>query len=151
MCAPSAKNRFMKKRVTYEIRGQIERNCFFRVGTALVRMEFTGGSVNSAGVTPAQFVTENPVYQRAIENSADFRSGVIKRGAVHVIEEPDDAKPASEEEKKTLAVYSDVSNIQQARAVLMSEEYGCTLSDLQNKASVRAKADEKGVSFPNWL
>lgn len=141
----------MKKRVTYEIRGQIERNCFFRVGTALVRMEFTGGAVNSAGVTPAQFVTENPVYQRAIENSADFRSGVITRGAVHVIEEPDNAKPVLNEEKDAKTVFPDVSNIQQARAVLMSKEYGCTLSELQNKAAIRAKADEKGVSFPNWL
>ena len=72
----------MKQRITYEIRGQIERNCFFRIGSALVRMEFTGGAVNSAGIVPAQYITDNPLYQRAIENSADFRNGVIKRGSV---------------------------------------------------------------------
>ena len=37
----------MKKRITYEIHGQIERNSYFRVGKALVRIEFTGGAINS--------------------------------------------------------------------------------------------------------
>ena len=40
---------------------------------------------------------------------------------------------------------------QQARAVLMGEPYKCSLSQLQNKHAVRAKAEELGISFPNWL
>ena len=69
----------MKKRVTYEIHGQIERNSYFRIGKALVRIEFTGGSINSTGVIPAQYTTENALFQSAIENSEAFRTGEIKR------------------------------------------------------------------------
>ena len=38
-----------------------------------------------------------------------------------------------------------------ARSILMGEPYKVPLSELQNKVAVRAKADELGVSFPNWL
>ncbi|MBQ3539074.1 MAG: hypothetical protein IJA46_04515 [Bacteroidaceae bacterium] len=143
----------MKQRITYEIRGQIERNCFFRIGSALVRMEFTGGAVNSAGIVPAQYITDNPLYQRAIENSADFRNGVIKRGSVVNIDkadenEPTDASVVMSEDENT---YHDVTNTQQARAILMAEPYKCPLSELQNKVSVRAKAQELGVKFPDWI
>ncbi len=144
----------MKKRITYEIRGQVERNCFFRVGKALVRVEFSGGAVNSAGITPAQYVTDNPLYQRAIENSADFRNGIIKRGVVDVLD--DDGKIVDEdkqeaEEQAEENLFPNVNNTQQARAVLMGKPYCCPLSQLQNKHAVRAKAEELGISFPNWL
>lgn len=142
----------MKQRIIYEIHGQIERSCFFRIGAAMVRVEFTGGAVNSAGIQPAQFVTDNPLYQHAIENSADFRNGVIKRGMVHNIEEIEktSADSLTESSGNDDMVYPDVTNVQQARAVLMAAPYSCPLSDLQNKVSVQAKADELGILFPNW-
>ena len=143
----------MKKRITYEIRGQIERNCFFRIGSAMVRVEFSGGAVNSAGIVPAQYSTDNPLYQSAIENSADFRNGVIKRGVEQIIEEDaqGDEPATAVEEKADENCFPLVANTQQARAVLMAEPYKCQLSELQNKHSVRSKADELGVKFPNWL
>lgn len=143
----------MKKRIIYEIRGQIERNCFFRIGASMVRVEFTGGAVNSAGIVPAQFVTDNPLYQRAIENSADFRNGVIKQG--HVQEIPDenccDVAETTDNENVDTDLYPDVTNTQQARAILMAPPYSLPLSELQNKTSVRNKAQELNVTFPNWL
>ena len=140
----------MKKRITYEIHGQIERNSYFRIGKALVRIEFTGGAINSTGVYPAQYVTDNPLFQKAIENSDAFRNGEIKRGRVEVIDgEEESVQPAAEE--SNVAVVSEVTNIQQARAVLMAEPYNCTLSELQNKNAVKCAAQSKGVSFPNWL
>lgn len=142
----------MKQRIIYEIHGQIERNCFFRIGAAMVRVEFTGGAVNSAGIQPAQFVTDNPLYQHAIENSADFRNGIIRRGMVQDIE--DTQEPVAEAEVENSAdddkIFPDVTNTQQARAVLMAAPYSCSLSELQNKMSVQSKADELGVLFPNW-
>ena len=143
----------MKKRITYEIHGQIERNCFFRIGKALVRIEFTGGSVNSTGVYPAYYVTDNTLFQRAIENSEIFRNGEIKRGRVEIIaEQGDDAvQENNESELSDLQVFSDVTNLQQARTVLMASPYNCTLAQLQNKAALKAVAQDKGVSFPNWL
>ena len=75
----------MRKRITYEIHGQIERNSYFRIGKALVRIDFTGGAINSTGIYPAQYSTDNPLFQRAIENSDAFRCGEIKRGRVEVL------------------------------------------------------------------
>ena len=142
----------MKKRVTYEIHGQIERNSYFRVGKALVRIEFTGGAINSTGVYPAQYTTDNPLFQRAIENSDAFRSGEIKMG--HVETYDDGARLESADAQVvadgTVAV-SEVTNMQQARAVLMAEPYNCPLAQLQNKSAIKAMAQEKGISFPNWL
>lgn len=138
----------MGKRITYEIHGQVERNSFFRVGKALIRVEFTGGMVNSTGVYPAQYTTENPLYQQAIESSAAFRSGEIKRGKVDNIAPEKESNACADEDAGD--VFADVVNMQQARAVLMAEPYCCSLSELQNKVAVKAAAEQKGVSFPNW-
>ena len=48
-------------------------------------------------------------------------------------------------------VFVNVTNMQQARSMLMAEPYNVSLSELQNKQAVRGKAEELGVSFPNWL
>ncbi len=142
----------MGKRVTYEIHGQVERNSFFRVGKALIRVEFTGGMINSTGVYPAHYTTDNPLYQQAIENSEAFRRGEIKRGRVEalgVADEVSNAEEGSGESGKT--AFPDVANLQQARAVLMAEPYNCSLADLQSKSAVKSVAEQKGISFPNWL
>lgn len=141
----------MKKRITYEIHGQIERNSYFRIGKALIRIEFTGGAINSTGVYPAQYTTDNPLFQRAIENSEAFLSGEIKRGRVEAVGEENAQTAAVAEDGNVLNVVSDVTNMQQARTILMAEPYNCTLSELQNKNAVKSVAQEKGVSFPNWL
>lgn len=142
----------MKRKVTYEIRGQIERSCYFRVGKALLRVDFTGGSINSAGMTPANYVTDNPLYQKAIEESEQFRNGEIVIGATEKIEEKvSEANAASAEANSKKEVIVGVTNVQQARSILMGEPYKIPLSELQNKVAIRAKADELGISFPNWL
>lgn len=141
----------MRKKVTYEIRGQIERSCYFRVGKALLRVEFTGGSINSAGMTPASYTTDNPIYQNAIERSELFRKGEIVVGSVYVLEGVSADTPVTEQPENDTTAFPEVTNVQQARSVLMSEPYNIPLSELQNKAAVRSKADELGVSFPSWL
>lgn len=143
----------MRKKIIYEIREQIERSCFFRIGKALLRVEFTGGSINSAGMIPASFVTDNPLYQKAIEDSELFRNGEITIGYSEILSEEKSEKLSDlkVDEKKTSIVNTDVTNIQQARSFLMNEPYNISLSELQNKAVVREKALKYGVSFPNWL
>ena len=142
----------MKKRITYEIHGQIERNSYFRIGKALMRIEFTGGAINSTGVYPAQYTTDNPLFQRAIENSEAFRSGEIKRGRVDIIGDSNpEANDKNDGGNDALSVVSEVTNMQQARAYLMAAPYNCALSELQNKNAVKSMAQSKGVSFPNWL
>ena len=142
----------MKKRITYEIHGQIERNSYFRIGKALMRIEFTGGAINSTGVYPAQYTTDNPLFQRAIENSEAFRNGEIRRGRVDIIGDSNpEAKDKNGGGNDAVSVVSEVTNMQQARAYLMAAPYNCALSELQNKNAVKSMAQSKGVSFPNWL
>lgn len=141
----------MKKRITYEIHGQIERNSYFRIGKALVRLEFTGGAINSTGVYPAQYVTENSLFQNAIENSDAFRNGEIKRGKVEIIKETDDNAVDSSAGDAAYKSFPDITNMQQARTLLMSAPYNCTLAQLQNKSAIKAVAEDKGLKFPNWL
>ena len=139
----------MRKRITYEIHGQIERNSYFRIGKALVRIDFTGGAINSTGIYPAQYTTDNPLFQRAIESSDAFRCGEIKRGKVDVL---DDGKAvAAEPEETQYTVVPEVTNMQQARAFLMAEPYNSPLSQLQNKVAIKSVAKDNSVSFPNWL
>ena len=143
----------MKKRVTYEIKGQIERSCYFRVGKALLRVDFSGGAINSAGMMPAFYTTDNPLYQKAIEDSEQFRRGEITIGNSELIAEEKrgdelSVKGAPADSGKT---YTEVTNVQQARTVLMGEPYSIPLSELQNKNAIRAKAAECGILFPNWL
>ncbi len=142
----------MKKKITYEIHGQIERNSYFRIGKALVRIDFTGGAINSTGVYPAQYTTDNPLFQRAIENSEAFRCGEIKRGRVDVVTTVTaDAAPEGEAPVVEQNVAPEVTNLQQARTFLMAEPYNCQLAQLQNKSAVKGVAQAMGVSFPNWL
>ena len=144
-------NRKMRKRITYEIHGQIERNSYFRIGKALVRIDFTGGAINSTGIYPAQYSTDNPLFQRAIENSDAFRCGEIKRGRVEVLENDENTAAVTDETQAQCNVVTDVTNMQQARAFLMAEPYNCPLSQLQNKSSIKSVAKANSVSFPNWL
>ena len=141
----------MKKRITYEIHGQIERNSYFRIGKALVRIDFTGGAINSTGVYPAQYSTDNPLFQRAIENSDAFRCGEIKRGMVEVIGAEDVSQDSVTGTAATCNVVPEVTNMQQARTFLMAEPYNCPLSQLQNKNSIKSVAKANSVSFPNWM
>ena len=139
----------MRKRITYEIHGQIERNSYFRIGKALVRIDFTGGAINSTGIYPAQYTTDNPLFQRAIECSDAFRCGEIKRGRVDVLDEGKETTVEPEEQQYT--VVPEVTNMQQARAYLMAEPYNSPLSQLQNKVAIKSVAKANSVSFPNWL
>ena len=141
----------MRKRITYEIHGQIERNSYFRIGKALVRIDFTGGAINSTGVYPAQYTTDNPLFQRAIENSDAYRCGEIKRGRVEVIEGDNVSQDSKVERATGCNVVPEVTNMQQARAFLMAEPYNCPLSQLQNKNSIKSVAKANSVSFPNWM
>ena len=143
----------MRKRITYEIHGQIERNSYFRIGKALVRIDFTGGAINSTGIYPAQYTTDNPLFQRAIESSDAFRCGEIKRGKVDVIEDDGNiAVQAVEGDGEVQCdIAAEVTNMQQARAYLMAEPYNCPLSQLQTKSAVKSVAKANSVSFPNWL
>ena len=58
--------------------GMIEYQSLVKIGRANMKVHFTNGSMNAIGVSPATFTTSNPLTQMAIENSRDFKRGLIK-------------------------------------------------------------------------
>lgn len=134
------------------------------MGAGHVRVDFRHGSLTTAGVVPATFSTSNPVIQQAVENSPKFKSGIIKMVESTVVKEAATASGTKgaetsgtgytvnvpKDEEGENAPYPDVKNSQQAKDVLMAEPYRVPLVELGNKAAIQAKAEELGVSFPNW-
>ena len=72
------------KNIIYGVSGMLEYQALINVGGAKMKIPFTNGSSNEAGRTPATFSTNNPIVQMAIENSKEFKSGLIH--IVHSVE-----------------------------------------------------------------
>ena len=72
------------KNIIYGVSGMLEYQALIKVGGAKMKIPFTNGSSNEAGRTPATFSTSNAMVQMAIENSVEFKSGLIHR--VHTVE-----------------------------------------------------------------
>lgn len=75
---PITMNKKTKTKTTYGVYNLIEWYARLRMGKAIIKVAFTGGSITTQGVTPATFTTENPTVQFAIESSPEFTSGKIK-------------------------------------------------------------------------
>lgn len=67
-----------KKRITYGVPGMMEYQGLIRFGRSTLKVNFSGGSMNAIGVTPATFTTGNFLIQQAIENSSEFKRGRIR-------------------------------------------------------------------------
>lgn len=72
-----------KQRITYGIHGMMEMEVVVKLGSARMKVPFTGGSMTAMGVNPAKFITDNLLTQKAIENSVQYKKGLIKR--IHVV------------------------------------------------------------------
>lgn len=100
-----------KTKTTYGVYNLIEWHALLRMGKATVRVNFTGGSITTQGVTPATFTTEDPIVQFAIEKSPEFKSGKIKvvnrvklGGDVKIERNPPKLRFTGEDAKKTTEV-----------------------------------------------
>lgn len=83
-----------KQNIIYGVVGMLEYQALIKVGSAKMKIPFTNGSSNEAGRTPATFSTSNTVIQLAIENSKEFKAGLIRR--VHVAKTDEDVYIESE-------------------------------------------------------
>lgn len=72
-----------KQNIIYGVVGMLEYQALIKVGSAKIKIPFTNGSTNESGRTPATFSTNNPIIQLAIENSKEFKCGLIRR--VHTV------------------------------------------------------------------
>lgn len=66
-------------RYVYGVSGLTEWQALITVGSAKVRIPFTGGSLSAYGQVPARFATCDPSVARLIEDSEYFKSRRIRR------------------------------------------------------------------------
>lgn len=128
------------------------------VNKAKLRINFQDGIINAQGVVPASFTTSDPVVQTAIENHEMYLKGRIKLVKKYKIGEVEteissqpskSESPAPETPQDGSTAYEDVKNAQTAKEVLI-REFNVPIIELQDKESIKSKAKELGVSFPNW-
>lgn len=142
----------------YGIYGKVEMSVLIPVNKAKLRINFQDGIINAQGVVPASFTTSDPVVQTAIENHEMYLKGRIKLVKKYKIGEVEtetssqpskSESPAPETPQDGSTVYEDVKNSQTAKEVLI-REFNVPIIELQDKESIKSKAKELGVSFPNW-
>lgn len=84
----------------------MEMETVIMIGGAKMKVLFSGGSMTAMGVNPAKFTTANLLTQQAIENSQQFKKGLIKK--INVIELNEEVKilrnPAPKKEIETSAL-----------------------------------------------
>lgn len=97
---------------------------------------FEGGAVSGLGSRAASYTTNDKNVQELLENSKEFKSGMIKIAEVY-------GEPA-----KVAEAVAEVTTMQQARQYLLDK--GVPMDKLQNRAAIKEKATEMNITFPNW-
>lgn len=109
-------DKMKKKKITYGVYGMMEMETVIKIGGAKMKVLFTGGSMTAMGVNPAKFTTDSLLTQQAIENSQQFKKGLIKK--INIIELNEEVKilrnpaPVPKREIEAPAVADEVSSPQ---------------------------------------
>ncbi len=149
------KNQFKK---TYGVSGLIDWQAQIKAGKASLVVSFTGGGLTSYGVTPAQYTTENILYQKIIENSKEFKKGKIKllrtiplnpTADVNANTVTDLADVRKVVPKENLRVIEGVQNCSDARIWLKEHKNVSVVG--KSKQEIIEIAAANGVSFPNLM
>lgn len=123
----------------YIITGYLTYSVLLKKENKYMKCCFEGGAVSGLGSRAASYTTHDKNVQELLENSKEFKSGMIKIAEVYGME------PAKVVEAGAV---DGVTTIQQARQYLLDK--GVTMDKLQNKADIKACAAEMNITFPNW-
>ena len=135
-----------KKRITYGVYGMMQYQTDVYVGKSKVRIEFEDGSTTAYGVIPAQFTTDNIMIQFAIEASADFKKGKIKRIKTDILnEELVVGRNTVVDEHKEETVETKEATVAKADGVTETEERNPTEEDQKPEAT--EEGENVGVEY----
>lgn len=104
-----------------------------------MKVLFTGGSMTAMGVNPAKFTTDSLLTQQAIENSQQFKKGLIKK--INVIELNEEVKilrnpaPVPKKEIEAPAVADEVSPQSPKEAPVEAEQPEKETEEISNANS----------------
>lgn len=123
-----------KKRITYGVYGMMQYQTDVFVGKSKIRIEFEDGSTTAYGVIPAHFTTDNIMIQIAIEASADFKRGKIKRIKTDILnEELVVGRNMVEAESKEESTEIDKATVEKADGEADAEEKGTVDEELNQE------------------
>lgn len=122
----------------YIITGYLTYSVLLKKENKYMKCCFEGGAVSGLGSRAASYTTNDKNVQELLENSKEFKSGMIKIAEVY----GESAKVAE------AGVIEEVTTLQQARQYLI--EKGVSIEKLQNKADIKACAADMNITFPNW-
>jgi hypothetical protein len=122
----------------YIITGYLTYSVLLKKENKYMKCCFEGGAVSGLGSRAASYTTNDKNVQELLENSKEFKNGMIKIAEVY-------GEPAKVVEA---SVVEEVTTLQQARQYLI--EKGVSIEKLQNKADIKACAAEMNITFPNW-
>lgn len=124
----------MKKR--YIINGYLSYTVLLKDKGKYLKCPFEGGAVSGCGSRAASYTTGNKNIQELLENSKEFKSGMIKIAEEYGSSETKNESPEDE-----------VRTLQQARQYLM--EKGVPVEEMQTKAKVIEAAAKLNITFQN--
>lgn len=124
----------------------MEWQCLIVSGGVKYHFPFTDGAMTAHGVTPAKFITTNPIFQNVIENSDLFKRGRIK--LLKAI--PLEVEVVAQEDStaKTLQVVS-VPSLEDAKQYLV-DNFGIDPTTLTSKRSINKMATERNITFEGF-
>lgn len=137
---------------TYGVEGLVDWTAELKAGKAKLIVNFTGGGMTSFGITPAEYTTDNPIYQAIIENSSEFKRRKIKllRGVkmkmpmTNVVTDFNDVKKDIPSQRNTIDTVRNCADAAKwLKANLNINVYG------KSKAEILRIAAENMVDFPN--
>jgi acetyl-CoA carboxylase carboxyltransferase component len=124
----------------YIITGYLTYSVLLKKENKYMKCCFEGGAVSGLGCRAASYTTNDKNVQELLENSKEFKSGMIKIAEVYGTE------PAKVVEA---GVIDEVTTLQQARQYLM-DNFEVTIEELQTRANVKEVAAKMNITFPNW-
>lgn len=126
----------MKKR--YIINGYLSYTVLLKDKGKYLKCPFEGGAVSGFGSRAASYTTGDKNIQELLENSKEFKCGMVKVAEVYGEPEPE-REPKPEDA---------VNNLQMAKDFLLKQ--GAAMEELQTKAQVLETARKMGFKFENW-
>lgn len=118
-----------------------------KIGHSRVKVHFADGTVSAMGVNPATFTTDNIMVQIAIEGSAEYKRGLIKRLKVVELNDELIVERNSVASEPTAIASTDVAEAEPA-ALSAAEEQETALQVLEFTCNDDAKdylVDKFGV------
>lgn len=159
------------KKTTYGVHGMMEYQAVVKLGKRYVKVLFTEGTANAIGTKPATYTTSDFIVQQAIENSSDYKRGLITKvreveldqeikvitNAPGEVQSPEsrvqnaeaensEASEKAEGSEGDEAVTVEVAGNEEARDYMVNN-FGVKVSQMRTRAEIIAQAALHNINF----